>query len=163
MPSAHFYPPRQSASTKKIKYQIWWAWNQNLIYKKGNYCLWSWIQMKTVIKVPNYGLYAQGQRAKMALMHYGSNKLQKRIVSKWPSRWFQLTKDGKILCRILGLHAQMGRLFLQLKEASDMIYAFCKAYLHVEIQFLAYKIWFCFQPKRRVISLGSKQTINISN
>lgn len=34
--------------------------------------------MKTVIKVPDDGLYAQRQRAEMALMCYGSDKLQKR-------------------------------------------------------------------------------------
>lgn len=34
--------------------------------------------MKTVIKVPDDGLYAQRKRTQMALMSYGGNKLQKR-------------------------------------------------------------------------------------
>lgn len=34
--------------------------------------------METVIKVPDDWLYTQWQRAQMALVHYGSDKLQKQ-------------------------------------------------------------------------------------
>lgn len=41
----------------------------------------SWVYVKTVIKVPDDWLYTQRQRAKMTLMCYGSNKLQKKIIT----------------------------------------------------------------------------------
>lgn len=112
--------------------------------------MWSWIDVKTVIIVPDDGLYAQRQRAQMALMCYGSNKLQKR---KW---WISIFPNLQWImgCQKTDSHAQKDHLFLQLKEASDMIGAFCKAYLDGKIQFLGYNILFWFQYERVSLSPG---------
>lgn len=37
--------------------------------------MWIWIEVKTVIIIPNNGLYTKREGAKMTLMCYGGNKL----------------------------------------------------------------------------------------
>lgn len=40
--------------------------------------MWSWIQMKAVIIIPDNGLYNQREWTEMTLMGYGSNKLKQK-------------------------------------------------------------------------------------
>lgn len=44
-----------------------------------DYRMWSWIEMKTVIIIPDNRLYTQRKRAQMTLMCYGSNKLHQTL------------------------------------------------------------------------------------